>query len=249
MSRTSILLATEQPKQPTMKVTVEMKKHIRRPNISEKRPYNGWKAVLVIKYEVVNQAALFAALKSDPMAAYVDAVMVPSTPDKKTLAHKAVHTPSLISIKRDIQVGRCLLALCLLYVPVSIHQNPMEGFHSSSRHFPNVTYMDLLRDSRRGVVSSTPSPWATASFTVRVPVMASPAILSILKGEYLPGCCVIFLDSCWFPTSERMFSRRGNYVAKLEGREPRITVHLSIGGGPAAESTKWFDDKFSSVPI
>jgi len=39
--------ATEQPKHPTMKVTVEMKKQIRLPNISEKRPYSGWKAVLV----------------------------------------------------------------------------------------------------------------------------------------------------------------------------------------------------------
>jgi len=64
-----MLWASEQPKHPTMKVTVEMKKQIRRPNMSEKRPYSGWKAVLVIKYDVVSHAALLAALKSELMAA------------------------------------------------------------------------------------------------------------------------------------------------------------------------------------
>ena len=38
MSSISMLSATEQPKQPSMKVTVDMKKHIRRPNMSENRP-------------------------------------------------------------------------------------------------------------------------------------------------------------------------------------------------------------------
>ncbi len=33
--------AAAQPKHPTANVIVEMKKHIRRPNMSEKRPYSG----------------------------------------------------------------------------------------------------------------------------------------------------------------------------------------------------------------
>jgi hypothetical protein len=69
MSSISMLPATEHPKHPTMKVTVEMKKHILRPNMSENRPYKGWNAVLVIKYDVVSHAALLAALKSELMAA------------------------------------------------------------------------------------------------------------------------------------------------------------------------------------
>jgi hypothetical protein len=85
----SMVSATEHPKQPIMKVTVDMKKHIRRPNMSENRPYSGWNAVLVIKYEVVNHAALLAALKSELIAAYVEAVMVPSNPERNTLAQRA----------------------------------------------------------------------------------------------------------------------------------------------------------------
>ncbi|KAL2149006.1 hypothetical protein VTH82DRAFT_1692 [Thermothelomyces myriococcoides] len=69
MSSISILSATEQPKQPVMNVTVDMKKQIQRPNMSENRPYSGWKAVLVTRYAVVNHAALLAALNSEPMAA------------------------------------------------------------------------------------------------------------------------------------------------------------------------------------
>jgi len=57
--------------------------------MSEKRPYNGWNAVLVIKYEVVNQEMVLAALKSEPMTAYVEAVMVPSKPERKTLEKMA----------------------------------------------------------------------------------------------------------------------------------------------------------------
>lgn len=69
MSSISMLSATEQPKQPIINVTVDIKKHIRRPNMSENRPYNGWKAVLVMRYDVVSQAALLTALNSEPMAA------------------------------------------------------------------------------------------------------------------------------------------------------------------------------------
>lgn len=53
--------------------------------MSEKRPYNGWKAVEVIRYAVVSQEMVFAALKSEPITAYVDAVIVPSKPERKTL--------------------------------------------------------------------------------------------------------------------------------------------------------------------
>ncbi len=38
---------------------------------------------------MVSHDALFAALKSELIRAYVDAVMVPSNPDKKALIHKA----------------------------------------------------------------------------------------------------------------------------------------------------------------
>ncbi len=101
--------ATAQPKHPTAKVMVEMKKHIRRPNMSEKRPYSGWNAVLVIRYDVVNQAALLAALKSEPMAAYVEAVIVPSNPERNTLAHKAVGLRSQYRVRRQV----CALSLRL----------------------------------------------------------------------------------------------------------------------------------------
>lgn len=45
------------------------------------------------RYDVVSQAALLAAPKSDAMAAYVDAVTVPSKPDRKTLAQRAAAAP------------------------------------------------------------------------------------------------------------------------------------------------------------
>jgi hypothetical protein len=69
MSSPNILCEIEQPKQPSMKASVDTKKHILRPNMSENRPYRGWKAVLVTKYDVVSQAALLAALKSELIAA------------------------------------------------------------------------------------------------------------------------------------------------------------------------------------
>jgi hypothetical protein len=70
-------------------VTVDVKKHARRPKISEKRPYSGWNAVLVIRYEVVSQDDVLAALNSELMSAYVDAVIVPSKPERKTFAKMA----------------------------------------------------------------------------------------------------------------------------------------------------------------
>lgn len=39
----------------------------------------------VMRYEVVSQELVFAALNSDAMTAYVEAVMVPSKPDRNTL--------------------------------------------------------------------------------------------------------------------------------------------------------------------
>lgn len=82
--------ATAHPRHPVKKVIVAVKKQARRPRRSEKRPYRGWKAVLVIKYEVVNQDAVLAALNSELMTAYVEAVIVPSKPARKTLDMIAV---------------------------------------------------------------------------------------------------------------------------------------------------------------
>lgn len=48
--------------------------------MSEKRPYNGWKAVEVTRYDVVSQLAVFAAPNSELITVYVDAVTVPSKP-------------------------------------------------------------------------------------------------------------------------------------------------------------------------
>jgi len=42
-----------------------------------------------MRYEVVSQEIVLAALNSDPITAYVDAVIVPSNPDKKTLENMA----------------------------------------------------------------------------------------------------------------------------------------------------------------
>jgi len=60
-----IFLAAAHPRQPSMNVTVETKKQTRRPNRSEKRPYSGWNAVLVMRYDVVSHDALFAASKEE----------------------------------------------------------------------------------------------------------------------------------------------------------------------------------------
>jgi hypothetical protein len=46
----------------------------------------------VIKYEVVNQEIVLAALNSDPITAYVEAVIVPSKPARKTLENMARST-------------------------------------------------------------------------------------------------------------------------------------------------------------
>jgi hypothetical protein len=45
--------------------------------------------VLVIRYEVVSQDEVFAALNSELISAYVDAVIVPSNPERKTFAKMA----------------------------------------------------------------------------------------------------------------------------------------------------------------
>jgi hypothetical protein len=89
-SRKMMSVATEHPKHPSMNVMLQTKKQARRPSISEKLPYRGWKAVLVIRYEVVSHDAPLAALNSELISAYVDAVMVPSNPERNTLVHNAV---------------------------------------------------------------------------------------------------------------------------------------------------------------
>ena len=43
-----------------------------------------------MRYAVVSQEMVFAALKSEPMTAYVDAVIVASKPERKTLQKMAV---------------------------------------------------------------------------------------------------------------------------------------------------------------
>lgn len=68
------------PRQPVANEKVETKKQTRLPKMSEKRPYNGWKAVEVIKYAVVSQLAVLAAPNSELITAYVDAVTVPLKP-------------------------------------------------------------------------------------------------------------------------------------------------------------------------
>ena len=85
----TMLLASPHPKQPAAKVMVETEKQMRRPKMSEKRPYSGWNAVLVTRYAVVNHDAVFAASKSELITAYVAAVMVPSNPYRKTFANIA----------------------------------------------------------------------------------------------------------------------------------------------------------------
>lgn len=79
--------------------------------------------MLVIRYDVVSHEALLAASKDELIAAYVLAVMVPSNPLRKTLAHSAErfvsHQPGDWGLE-----GR---------LPASIHQKPGEGFQDSSR--------------------------------------------------------------------------------------------------------------------
>jgi hypothetical protein len=72
--------------------------------MSDTRPYRGWNAVLVTRYEVVSHDAVLAASNSELITAYVAAVMVPSKPYKKTLDMMATW----------------------------IHKNPRGGFQESS---------------------------------------------------------------------------------------------------------------------
>ncbi|KAH3662563.1 hypothetical protein OGAPHI_005815 [Ogataea philodendri] len=82
------------PRHPTMKKPVAPIKQALRPSTSENEPYRGWNAVLVIRYDEVIHEAVLAALNSLPIVAYVDAVTVPSKPDRKTLANRdsSIHT-------------------------------------------------------------------------------------------------------------------------------------------------------------
>lgn len=69
---------------------VEAKKQIRRPKMSEMRPYRGWTAVEAMRYAVVSQDALFVASNSELMTAYVAAMMVPSNALRNTLFMRAI---------------------------------------------------------------------------------------------------------------------------------------------------------------
>lgn len=50
----------------------------------------------VMRYVVVIQLMVLAALKSEPITAYVEAVMVPSKPERKTLQNMAGFSISLV---------------------------------------------------------------------------------------------------------------------------------------------------------
>jgi len=89
MSKKIISFAAEHPKQPIPNNEVAIRKQTLRPNRSENRPYSGWAAVLVRRYDVVIREARFDARKSELMAAYVEAVTVPSKPARKTLENRA----------------------------------------------------------------------------------------------------------------------------------------------------------------
>ena len=83
--RVTISVAKPHPRHPMANVVVAIKNRGRRPKMSEMRPYNGWTAVLVTRYEVVSHDAVLAESNSELITAYVAAVMVPSKAFKKTL--------------------------------------------------------------------------------------------------------------------------------------------------------------------
>ena len=56
--------------------------------------------MLVIRYEVVSHETVLAALNSDPITAYVDAVIVPSNPDRNTF-EKIAKTMSMATNERS----------------------------------------------------------------------------------------------------------------------------------------------------
>jgi hypothetical protein len=97
--------ARPHPKHPSRNVAVATKKQVRRPKMSENRPYRGWNAVLVIKYDVVNHETVFAVLNSDPITAYVAAVIVPSKPARNTFE----------KIAGQVRSGSCIIRLVMIY--------------------------------------------------------------------------------------------------------------------------------------
>lgn len=50
-----------------------------------------------MRYEVVSQEIVFAALNSDPITAYIEAVIVPSNPERNTLEKSAILELSIAS--------------------------------------------------------------------------------------------------------------------------------------------------------
>ncbi len=60
--------------------------------------------MLVIKYEVVSQEEVFAALNSELIRAYVEAVIVPSKPERKTFAKIAA---VLLDVRINMGRGDC----------------------------------------------------------------------------------------------------------------------------------------------
>ena len=84
----------------------------------------------VMRYAVVIQLMELAALKSEPITAYVDAVIVPSKPERKTLQNIAVSSYQHCSKKVMVsQPGRSPApAGMLLYLPESNKSPGEEAF-------------------------------------------------------------------------------------------------------------------------
>lgn len=104
--------------------------------------------MLVIRYEVVSHEIVLAALNSDPITAYVEAVMVPSNPDRKTLEKMATLRQFGFIANKYVGTG-----------PISIQTNPGPGLHLFQR-------FDLICAScvgKEGVLSSTILPASTTT--------------------------------------------------------------------------------------
>lgn len=90
--------------------------------------------MLVIRYEVVSHEIVLAALNSDPITAYVEAVMVPSNPDRKTLEKMATLRQFGFIANKYVGTG-----------PISIQTNPGPGLHLSSKGLISSVLAVLVR--------------------------------------------------------------------------------------------------------
>mmetsp|Transcript_2053 Transcript_2053/g.2238 ORF Transcript_2053/g.2238 Transcript_2053/m.2238 type:complete len:111 (+) Transcript_2053:1043-1375(+) len=109
----------EHPIQPTKKQATAKITHFLLPIISENDPYKGWKAVEVIKYEVVIQDAKFIAPNSLPIVVYMEAATVPSKPERKTFVSKDNSIQRKLSTTENMQLD-CLMVGGSIYSALSI---------------------------------------------------------------------------------------------------------------------------------